>query len=141
MLSCGGLLKHLVEEFVEWIAMTGLLAQTNASIRDSERRYREARAREENLKRPVVVIDRMIQDLEELNLKGQKRVPLLYEERLRELRDLIGPRPALQAALDNLKVKIGIPKLMDALFAVEETYLAERKGPSLDDPDDLIYAA
>jgi hypothetical protein len=121
--------------------MTGLLAQTNASIRDAERRHREARAREEDLKRPVLAIDRMIQDLEELNLKGQKRVPLTYEARLRELLDLIGPRPGIQPALDNLKVKIGIPKLMDALFAVEEAYLTERKGPSLDDPDDMNYAA
>jgi hypothetical protein len=30
---------------------------------------------------------------------------------------------------------------MDALFAVEEAYLTERKGPSTDDPDDLNYAA
>ena len=124
-----------------WIAMTGLLAQTNASIRDAERTHREARARAENLKRPVLAIDRMIHDLEELNLKGQKRVPLSYEGRLRELLDVIGPRPGIQSALDNLKVKIGIPKLMDALFAVEEAYLTERKGPSLDGPDDLNYAA
>ena len=34
--------------------------------------------------------------------------------------------------LVNIKVKVGIPKLMDALFAVEEALFTERRGPSLD---------
>ena len=56
--------------------MNGLLAQTNATIREAERRQREARARELEVRRPVRLIDGLLQELEELNLKGMKRVPM-----------------------------------------------------------------
>ena len=118
--------------------MTGLLAQTNAYIRDAERRHRDAKAREDQLRRPVALIDRMLQELEELNLKGMKRVPISYEPRLDEILRLIGPIQAISDQLANIKVKVGIAKLMDALFAAEEALFTERHGPSLD-PDAAAF--
>lgn len=123
--------------------MVGLLAQTNATIRDAERRHRELRADRERLRRPVVLIDRMLQDLEELNLRGHKRVPLAFEPRLQRLLELLGPAsPALAAQTEDLKVKIGISKLMDALFAIQEALFRERHSNAFEpDGDDLIFAA
>lgn len=110
--------------------MTGLLAQTNAYIRDAEQRHRSLKARQDQRRRPIALIDRLLQELEEMNLKGMKRVPVSYEPRLEEILALVGPLPAIAAEMANIKVKVGIPKLMDALFAVEEALFTERHGPS-----------
>ena len=112
--------------------MTGLLAQTNASIRDAERQHRDQKARQDQVRRPIQLIDRLLQELEEMNLKGMKRVPMSYEPRLEEILQLVGPVPSLADDLANIKVKVGITKLMDALFAVEEALFTERHGPSVD---------
>ncbi|TMC42634.1 MAG: hypothetical protein E6J25_07755 [Chloroflexi bacterium] len=108
--------------------MTGLLAQTNAYIRDAERQHRDHKARQDQVRRPVQLIDRLLQELEEMNLKGMKRVPTAYEPRLDEVLTLLSPIGSMPQ-LANIKVKVGIPKLMDALFAVEEALFAERHGP------------
>src|SRR6266568_2235086 len=89
--------------------MTGLLAQTNAYIRDAERQHRDLKARQDQVRRPIQLIDRLLQELEEMNLKGMKRVPTSYEPRLEE-------------------ILVVITKLMDALFAVEEALFSERNG-------------
>lgn len=112
--------------------MTGLIAQTNASIREAEERHRHLKAREEQVRRPIALIDRLLQELEEMNLKGMKRVPVSYEPRLEEILMLVGPMPSMGEQLANIKVKVGIAKLMDALFAVEEALFTERHGPSID---------
>src|SRR5438477_12180562 len=98
--------------------MTGLLAQTNAYIRNAERHHRDLKARQEQLRRPVQLIDRLLQELEELNLKGMKRVPVSYEPRLDEILALVGPIGSIPEQLANIKVKVGFSKLMDAIFAV-----------------------
>src|SRR5256885_17118731 len=112
--------------------MTGLLAQTNAYIRNAERHHRDLKARQDQLRRPVQMIDRLLEELEELNLKGMKRVPVSYEPRLEEILTLVAPVQSNPDQLLNIKVKVGIPKLMDALFAIEEALFTERRGPSLD---------
>jgi hypothetical protein len=112
--------------------MNGLLAQTNASIRLAEQRHRDLKARQDLVRRPIQLIDRLLQELEELNLRGMKRVPMAYEGRLEEILRLVGPIQAIPEQVANIKVKVGISKLMDALFAVEEALFTERRGPSID---------
>jgi len=112
--------------------MTGLLAQTNAYIRDAERQSRDQKASQDRVRRPIQLIDRLLQELEEMNLKGMKRVPISYEPRLEEILVLVGPIASMPDQLSNIKVKVGITKLMDALFAVEEALFAERRGPSIE---------
>lgn len=129
--------------------MTGLLAQTNATIREAERRALEVKSHRDVQRRPIVMIDRLLQDLEELNLRGFKRVPLAFEPRLTSLAGVLRGTPSttVTASLENLKVKIGIGRLMDALFTIEEALFVDRHGPALDDDftgdlsGDLIYAA
>lgn len=108
--------------------MTGLLAQTNATIRSAEQQHRDQKARQDKVRRPIQLIDRLLQELEEMNLKGMKRVPTSYEPRLEEILVLVTPIAAMPDQLSNIKVKVGISKLMDALFAVEEALFAERRG-------------
>jgi hypothetical protein len=112
--------------------MTGLLAQTNAYIRNAEQQHRDRKAHQDRVRRPIALIDRLLQELEEMNLKGMKRVPVSYEPRLEEILALVGPMPELSNDLANIKVKVGIAKLMDALFAVEEALFTERHGPPVD---------
>jgi hypothetical protein len=108
--------------------MTGLLAQTNAYIRDAEQQHRDLKARQDKVRRPIQLIDRLLQELEEMNLKGMKRVPTSYELRLEEILTLISPITPMPDQVVNIKVKVGIAKLMDALFAVEEALFSERNG-------------
>jgi hypothetical protein len=126
--------------------MMGLLAETNAYIRQAERKHREDRAAQDRTRRPIALIDRLQHELEELNLKGMKRVPLSYEERLRELIVLLPSSPLIAARSEDLKVKVGIGKLMDALFDIEAELFAQRNGSSYDRDEeefgsDLIPAA
>ncbi len=114
--------------------MNGLLAQTNAYIRDAEQQHRDLKARQDKVRRPVQLIDRLLQELEEMNLKGMKRVPTSYEPRLEEILALVNPIGSMPDQLANIKVKVGITKLMDALFAVEEALFAERRGTPVE-PD------
>ncbi|HEY9287821.1 MAG TPA: hypothetical protein VIT43_07345 [Candidatus Dormibacteraeota bacterium] len=116
--------------------MTGLLAQTNAYIRDAERQYRDRKAHQDQIRRPIGLIDRLLQELEEMNLKGMKRVPVSYEPRLEEILGLVGPMPSVASEMANIKVKVGIGKLMDALFALEEALFTQRHGAPIElDPD------
>jgi len=78
------------------------------------------------------LIDRLLQELEEMNLKGMKRVPTSYEPRLGEILTLVTPIAVMPDQVANIKVKVGITKLMDALFAVEETLFSERNGISIE---------
>ncbi len=114
--------------------MSGLLAQTNAYIRDAEQQHRDLKARQDKVRRPIQLIDRLLQELEEMNLKGMKRVPTSYEPRLEEILVLVSPIGSMPDQLANIKVKVGITKLMDALFAVEEALFTERRGTPVE-PD------
>ena len=125
--------------------MTGLLAQTNAYIRDAEQQHRDLKARQDQVRRPIQLIDRLLQELEEMNLKGMKRVPISYEARLDEILTLVSPITAMPDQVANIKVKVGIAKLMDALFAVEEALFSERNGipvePEVETFDGALFTA
>jgi hypothetical protein len=122
-----------------------LLAQTNAYIRDAEQQHRESKARQDQVRRPIQLIDRLLQELEEMNLKGMKRVPTSYEPRLEEILNLVSPIASMPDQVVNIKVKVGITKLMDALFAVEETLFSARNGipvePEAETFDDGLFTA
>jgi hypothetical protein len=71
---------------------------------------------------------------------------MAYEPRLYEIVSLVAPSPAVVDHLGNVKVKVAIPKLMDALYAIEEAVFTERLGlaaePGEDSfPSDLFTAA
>src|SRR5438132_1078475 len=113
--------------------MTGLIAQTNANIRDAERQYRDLKARQDRLRRPVQLIDRLLQELEELNLKGMKRVPISYEPRLEEIPALVGPISGLeregQERAAGLRT-VTMVSLGSCLFTIVGAYGFSQTDPS-----------
>ena len=119
----------------------GLQAQTNAEIRDAERVYRQRQAHEAVTRRPIQVIDRLLRDLEELNLRGVKRVPSGFGAPLEQLSGLLGSEPDLATKRGDLRVKIGVVKLMDALFAIQARLLAERSNEVYPPDEDDLFAA
>ena len=67
----------------------GLVAQANAEIRAAEAAHQWRKAERQRLRRPIALIDGLINDLELLNLRGGTRVPLAYEPRLLQLRAML----------------------------------------------------
>jgi hypothetical protein len=101
----------------------GFMAQTNAEIRAAQRRHEIDTARRWRLGRPMRVIDALINDLEILNLKRVYRVPLSYEVRLLQLRELLDDAGVLPEELDGLRTRVRIVRLMDQLYAIQESLL------------------
>jgi hypothetical protein len=101
----------------------GFMAQANAEIRAAQRRHEIDTARRWRLGRPMRVIDALINDLEILNLERVYRVPLSYEVRLIQLRELLDDVGVPPGELDGLRTRVRIVRLMDQLFAIQESLL------------------
>lgn len=106
----------------------GSLAQANAEIRAAQRQYEVLKGEQRGRLRPIVSIDTLISDLEDLNLKSLDRVPLSFEHRLARLRLILGDAGVHPARLAGLRTRIRIDTLMDELFAVQE-WLLSRIAP------------
>jgi hypothetical protein len=103
----------------------GLMAQANAEIRAAQERHQVQRAEDWRRGRPIAFIDGLINDLEMLNLKRVSRVPISYENRLGQLRVLLSDTAVASGQLEKLRTRIGIAKLMDALYAIQEVLFAQ----------------
>jgi hypothetical protein len=101
----------------------GFMAQANAEIRAAQRQHEVDRARRWRLGRPMAVIDQLISDLEILNLKRVYRVPLSYETRLLQLRVILDDAGVSARALERVRTRIRIVRLMDQLYAIQELML------------------
>ncbi|HEX9096679.1 MAG TPA: hypothetical protein VF990_11330 [Candidatus Dormibacteraeota bacterium] len=99
------------------------MAQANGEIRAAERRHEVDTTRRWRLGRPMRVIDELINDLEILNLRRVYRIPLSYERRLSELRVLLEDAGVPPGALEGLRTRIRIVRLMDQLFSIQESLL------------------
>jgi hypothetical protein len=101
----------------------GFMAQANSEIRAAQRRHEIDTARRWRLGRPMRVIDELINDLEILNLRQVYRVPLSYENRLSELRTVLDDAGVPAGELEGVRTRIRIVRLMDHLFAIQESLL------------------
>jgi hypothetical protein len=101
----------------------GFMAQANAEIRAAQRRHEIDTARRWRLGRPMRVIDELINDLEILNVRQVYRVPLSYENRLSELRTILDHAGVSAVELDGVRTRIRIVRLMDQLYAIQESLL------------------
>ena len=102
------------------MAAVGFMAQANAEIRGAQHRHRLERAERLRRGRPIAYIDGLINDLETLNLKRASRVPSSYESRLRELRLVLADTAVPSGQLEKLRTRIGIVKLMDQAYGIQE---------------------
>jgi hypothetical protein len=106
------------------------LQQANLDITAAYEVHRQDRLHARRLRQPIEAIDGLLYELEELQVRGQRRVPLAYEGRLKDLGQMVGRLPLacgqVGAALQDLRVKIGIVKLMEALYTLQECVFALR---------------
>jgi hypothetical protein len=108
----------------------GFMAQANAEIRAAQRQHEVDRARRWRLGRPMALLDQLISDLEILNLKRVYRVPLSYETRLLQLRVILDDAGVSARALERVRTRIRIVRLMDQLYAIQESMLGGDRDAS-----------
>lgn len=97
----------------------GPLATANQQIRDAEQRAIEMRVA--RLSAPHRTTDRLLDQLEELNLDGVQTVPPRYGPILEGLREqLTGHRGLSPRVIDRLRPGIKTADLIEAIFAVQE---------------------
>jgi hypothetical protein len=99
------------------------MALANAEIRAAQQRHEIDTARRWRLGLPMRVIDELINDLEILNLKRVYRVPLSYETRLLRLRVILEDAGMPSTQLEGIRTRIRIVRLMDYLYAIQESLL------------------
>jgi hypothetical protein len=105
------------------MSTVGFMAQANAEIRAAQRKHEVDTARRWRLGRPMAMLDELINDLELLNLKRVYRVPLSYEHRLLRLRVVLEEAGATPGELEEVRTRIRIVRLMDQLYAIQESLL------------------
>ena len=97
----------------------GPLGTANREIREAERRDRQRRLA--RLAEPRRLTDRLLGQLEELNLDGVRTVPVGYEPALAELRDhledLARVRPRL---IGRLQSGTRTAELIETVFTIQE---------------------
>jgi hypothetical protein len=117
------------------IGTVGSMARANAEIRAAQQHHEIEKANRSRLGRPIAFIDRLINDLEVLNLKGALRVPTSYEARLQQLRFLLTDRAVSSAGLEKLRTRILIVNLMDQLYAIEESLFKHHRPDPWEETD------
>src|SRR5713101_7500869 len=117
--------------------LIGPLGSANREIREAERRDQQRRLA--RLAEPRRLTDRLLGQLEELNLDGVLTVPEGYEPALAELRDqlegLARVRPRL---VEQLQPGTGTAELIEAVFTIQEIISPPTLPPGmlpLDDTD------
>jgi hypothetical protein len=116
-------LARRIETIMAVMRTVGFMAQANAEIRAAQQRHEIDTARRWRLGRPMRVIDELINDLEVLNLRHVYRVPLSYESRLSQVRVMLEDAGVPPSELDGVRTRIRIVRLMDQLYAIQESLL------------------
>jgi len=97
----------------------GPLATANQQIREAERHFSEQRLA--RLTAPHRLTDRLLDQLEELNLDGVELVPQSYQPALANLREqLIGHDGLSGRLLSHLHAGTRTADLIEAIFAIQE---------------------
>jgi hypothetical protein len=113
----------------------GPLATANHEIREAERHEQERRLA--RLVEPRRLTDRLLNQLEELNLGDVHLVPDDYEPTLAELRaHLAGWAGVERSLIDRLQSGIGTAELIETVFTIQEVISPPTLPPdalSLDD--------
>ena len=116
-------LPRKIELVMAVMSTVGFMAQANAEIRAAQRRHEVDTVRRWRLRRPMAVIDELVNDLEILNVRRVYRVPLSYETRLLQLRVILDDAGVSPSQLDGVRTRIRIVRLMDQLYAIQESLL------------------
>ncbi|MDQ6900497.1 MAG: hypothetical protein M3072_13500 [Candidatus Dormibacteraeota bacterium] len=101
------------------------LGRTNGEIQAGERQGRARRHRWLRVQEPISLIDIMLNDLENMNLLGVKRVPPGWEARLTRLRELLP-----FSCVSDLRARVAPARLMEALFEIQDQLFDLKIGPA-----------
>jgi hypothetical protein len=106
----------------------------NTPLRDASRDIRSARRRfaRKQFERwrvisPLRLVDQMLEELEQMNLRGARRVPLSWQPQLALLNASLPPG----VCVDPAEVRVGISptRLMEGLFGLQDQLLDLKIGP------------
>ena len=104
--------------------MLAAMDRAAAEIRIAARRHRERSLAAWRIDAPIVEIDRMLDELETMNLSGRRRVPLGWEPRLQRF---LASIPA--GCRQELRGNISPNRLMDSLYEIQDRLLDLKIGP------------
>lgn len=76
---------------------------------------------------PISAIDTMLTELEEMNVRGRRRVPRNWSARLARL---VAAVPAEVTCLPDLRSNIAPTRLMDGLFELQDALFDLKVGPA-----------
>jgi hypothetical protein len=106
---------------------TSPLSDANWSIRRARRRYVLGRFERWRITNPIRVIDEMLGEVEEMNLRHARRVPITWEPRLALLAANLPPSVCVDPA--ELRAGISPNRLMEALFTLQDQLFDLKIGP------------
>jgi hypothetical protein len=97
------------------------IEETARAIREAEERRRLLLAEQRRLRRPVEQVDRILQQLEEIHLRGGIKVPAAMIERIEHLLETL---PA-DCRMD-FPLRTTIVRVMDNLYAIQDRLLSRK---------------
>ncbi len=102
------------------------LGDANRQIRSAHRNHVLGRYQRWRVTAPIQVIDEMLEDVEQLNLRNARRVPISWELRLAQLATSLPP--GIYADPAELRAGISPNRLMEALFCIQDQLLDLKMG-------------
>jgi hypothetical protein len=103
------------------------LGDANRDIRWARRRHILKRLQRWRITSPIQMIDGMLEDVEQMNMQGARRVPISWEPRL----ELLAANLPAGVHADRAELRAGISpnRLMEALFCLQDQLLDLKIGP------------
>lgn len=116
-----------------------MLSDASAEIAATQIEAERRREESERLARMVQAIDRLLFQLEDLNLSGVDRVPAVLRDRASTILDRL-PAATTEVDQDALRVRFRVVPLMDVLFRAQEVLFRLRDPSREPDEEDELGA-
>jgi hypothetical protein len=103
------------------------MGDANWAIRAARRRHAAKRWRRWRLSSPIQLIDSLLEEVEQMNLRSARRVPIAWDPRLATL---LASLPAgIHVDPAELRTGISPSRLLEALFGLQDQLLDLKIGP------------
>ncbi len=97
------------------------LEDTAQAIRKADRERRRRLAERRRLRRPVALVDHILQELEEIHLRGGIKVPAATITKIERLLETLPPDCRTEFAL-----RTTITRVMDNLYSIQDCLLSRK---------------
>ena len=116
--------------------MAGPLSSANHEIREAERLEHDRKLA--RLRRPRLLTDELLMELEELNLDDVEQVPEGLRSKLDALRESVRDWPQIESRYGSrLRPGVRTSEVIEVIFAVQEI-LTPPRAPANEEGDDLM---